>query len=140
MPKQFHCPRPSENDPTNIRPILAAALCLVPSALAAQDLVVDAVRNCVYYGDAVTLAQRAALPQLQQSPTYQVTVSGEAYLSDQTGAQADPFPGVILAYATNEEDGFAMRYRVARPGDSFEFCTPSCFEAACWSPVENPFF
>jgi len=63
------------------------------------------------------------LLQLQPSTAYQVTVSGEAYLSDQTGAQADPFPGVVLAYATNEDDGWAMLYRVARPGDTFEFRT-----------------
>jgi len=105
--------------------ILIAALSLIAAPALAQDLVVDAVRNCVYYGEAATLAQKAALLQLQPSATYQVTVSGEAFMSDQTGAQADPFPGVILGYITNEEDGFAMRYRVARPGDTFEFQTPA---------------
>ena len=104
--------------------ILIAALSLIATPALAQDLVVDAVRNCVYYDEPAALAQKAALLRLQPSTTYQVTVSGEAYMSDQTGAQADPFPGVVLAYLTNEEDGFAMRYRVARPGDTFEFRTP----------------
>lgn len=105
--------------------VLAAALLAAASPLAAQDLVVDAVRNCVYYDEPATLAQKAAVLRLQPATRYQVTVSGEAFMSDQTGAQADPFPGVVVNYISNEEDGFAMRTRVARPGETFEFTTPT---------------
>jgi hypothetical protein len=41
--------------------ILIAVLSLIATPALAQDLVVDAVRNCVYYSEAATLAQKAAL-------------------------------------------------------------------------------
>ena len=40
--------------------------------------------------------------------TYKVTASGEAFMSEQTGLDADPFPGVVVLYPTDEEDCYAI--------------------------------
>ena len=41
-----------------------------------------------------------------------------------TGRDADPFPGVVLVYGTDEEDGYAIRQTVLAPGKSITFTTP----------------
>jgi hypothetical protein len=45
-------------------------------------------------------------------------------MSTQTGVNADPFPGVVFYYSTDEEDCYAIRYVVLKPGDSVTFRTP----------------
>jgi hypothetical protein len=45
-------------------------------------------------------------------------------MSAQTGADADPLPGVVFYYSTDDEDGYAIRYVVLKVGDSVTFRTP----------------
>jgi hypothetical protein len=45
-------------------------------------------------------------------------------MTDQTGPDADPFPGVVLVYGTDEEDGYAIRQSILAPGKSITFKTP----------------
>ena len=61
---------------------------------------------------------------LERGKTYTVTASGEAFMSDQTGVDADPFPGVVALYCTDEEDSFAERQIVLAPGKSITFGSP----------------
>jgi hypothetical protein len=55
---------------------------------------------------------------------YKVTAAGEAFMSDETGANADPFPGVVVIYPTDEEDCYAIRQIVLAPGKSITFRSP----------------
>ena len=61
---------------------------------------------------------------LEHGKTYTVTASGEAFMSDQTGHDADPFPGVVVLYGTDEEDCYAIRQIVLAPGKSITFRSP----------------
>ena len=61
---------------------------------------------------------------LERGKTYTVTAAGEAFMTDSTGPDADPFPGVVLVYGTDEEDGYAIRQTVLAPGKSITFKTP----------------
>ena len=61
---------------------------------------------------------------LERGKTYTVTASGEAFMSEQTGADADPFPGVVVLYPTDEEDCYAIRQIVLAPGKSITFRSP----------------
>ena len=45
-------------------------------------------------------------------------------MTNETGPDADPFPGVVLVYGTDEEDGFAIRQAILAPGKSITFKTP----------------
>jgi hypothetical protein len=45
-------------------------------------------------------------------------------MSEQTGADADPFPGVVVIYPTDEEDCYAIRQIVLAPGKSITFRSP----------------
>ena len=62
---------------------------------------------------------------LERGKTYTVTASGEAFMSDSTGADADPFAGVVVLYCTDEEDSFAERQIVLAPGKSITFRSPA---------------
>ena len=53
-----------------------------------------------------------------------MTAAGEAFMTDSTGNDADPFPGVVLFYGTDEEDGYASRQIVLAPGKSVTFRSP----------------
>ena len=61
---------------------------------------------------------------LERGKTFKVTASGEAFMSDSTGADADPFAGVVVLYSTDEEDCFAERQIVLAPGKSITFRSP----------------
>ncbi len=61
---------------------------------------------------------------LEYGKYYKVTAAGEAFMSEQTGADADPFPGVVVIYPTDEEDGYAIRQIVLAPGKSITFRSP----------------
>ena len=61
---------------------------------------------------------------LERGKYYKVTAAGEAFMSEQTGADADPFPGVVVNYPTDEEDCYAVRQIVLAPGKSITFRSP----------------
>jgi hypothetical protein len=61
---------------------------------------------------------------LEYGKYYKVTAAGEAFMSDQTGADADPFPGVTVIYPTDEQDCYAIRQIVLAPGKSITFRSP----------------
>jgi hypothetical protein len=61
---------------------------------------------------------------LERGKYYKVTAAGEAFMSGQTGADADPFPGVVVIYPTDEEDCYAIRQIVLAPGKSITFRSP----------------
>jgi hypothetical protein len=61
---------------------------------------------------------------LARGRTYTVTAAGEAFMSDSTGPDADPFPGVVLIYGVDAEDGYAIRQTVLAPGKSITFTSP----------------
>ncbi len=61
---------------------------------------------------------------LERGKTYTVTASGEAFMTAETGVDADPFPGVVLFYGTDEEDCYAFRQTVLAPGKSITFRSP----------------
>jgi RNA polymerase sigma factor (sigma-70 family) len=93
------------------------------------EIKVDAVRHCVHL-PAVSV-KRGSRPNdgavrldLERGTTYQVAVDGEAFMGPATGPNADPFPGVVLVYGTDGEDGYAIRQSVVAPGKSITFKTP----------------
>ncbi len=45
-------------------------------------------------------------------------------MSDHTGSDSDPFPGVVLHYGADAEDGYAIRQVVLAPGQSVTFKSP----------------
>jgi hypothetical protein len=87
-------------------------------------LQVDADANCVYMTDRQRPAQVAVRTRLAAGRDYVVRVSGEAWLSEDEGEQADPMPGVVVVYCSNEQDGFATKYELLQPGDTLRFSTP----------------
>ena len=93
------------------------------------EIKVDAVRHCVHLpGASVKRGSRpndgAVRLDLERGTTYQVAVDGEAFMGPATGSDADPFPGVVLVYGTDGEDGYAIRQSVVAPGNSITFKTP----------------
>jgi len=88
------------------------------------EVTVDAAKHCLNIGQAPAAGQGALRVDLERGVTYTVKAAGEAFMSNQTGADADPFPGVVFFYSTDEEDGYAIRYVVLKPGDSVTFHTP----------------
>ena len=103
----------------------------VPVKVGAEkvEITVDAVRHCVHLAE--MSVKRDSRPNdgavrldLERGKTYTVTAAGEAFMTSQTGPDADPFPGVVLIYGTDEEDGYAIRQTVLAPGKSITFRTP----------------
>ncbi len=45
-------------------------------------------------------------------------------MTDATGPDADPYPGVVLIYGVDAEDGYAIRQTVLAAGKSITFKTP----------------
>ena len=93
------------------------------------EITVDATRHCVHLAN-VSL-KRSSRPNdgiarldLERGKTYTVAATGEAFMTDSTGPDADPFPGVVLIYGTDEEDGYAIRQAILAPGKSITFKTP----------------
>jgi hypothetical protein len=60
---------------------------------------------------------------LERGKTFTVAATGEASITSFTVPDADPFPGVVLFYGTDEEDGYAVRQTVFTPGKSITFQT-----------------
>ena len=93
------------------------------------EVYVDAVKHCVYLEmvrPKPTSGPRCGVVRidLEKGKTYTVAASGEAFMSQQQGIDADPFPGVVLYYGVDEEDGYAIRQTVLPSGRSITFRTP----------------
>ena len=93
------------------------------------EITVDAARHCVNL--AYMSVKRDSRPNdavvrldLERGKTYTVTAAGEAFMTSQTGVDADPFPGVLVLYPTDEEDCYAIRQIVLAPGKSITFRSP----------------
>jgi RNA polymerase sigma factor (sigma-70 family) len=98
-----------------------------------REITIDPTRHCIYLslmslkGDDRPNDGVVRL-DLERGKTYTVTASGEAFMSAQTGVDADPFPGVVLFYGTDEEDCYAIRQTVLAPGKSITFRSPWCID------------
>lgn len=103
---------------------ITVALVLSAASAAGEVLIVDAKEHCIFMRERQFPENHAATLSLKPKTHYRISISGEAWMSDQTGAAADPFPGVVLQYCTNEQDGFADRVTVSKPGDKLSFVTP----------------
>jgi RNA polymerase sigma factor (sigma-70 family) len=93
------------------------------------EITVDAARHCVHLSP--VSVKRGSRPNdgavrldLERGKTYEVTAAGEAFMGPATGADADPFPGVMLVFGTDEEDGYAIRQVSLAAGKSITFKTP----------------
>jgi RNA polymerase sigma factor (sigma-70 family) len=94
-----------------------------------KEITVDPTRHCVHVP---WVSQKrddrpndgAVRLDLGYGKYYKITAAGQAFMSDETGADADPFPGVAVVYPTDEEDGFAIRQIVLAPGKSVTFRSP----------------
>jgi hypothetical protein len=95
-----------------------------------KEITVDPTKHCIYMPGwkSLTADERpndgVLRIDLERGKTYTVTAAGEAFMTDSTGNDADPFPGVVLFYGTDEEDGYAIRQNVLAPGRSITFKTP----------------
>jgi RNA polymerase sigma factor (sigma-70 family) len=103
----------------------------IPASPSAQkiEITVDAIRHCVHLTP--VNSKRESRPNdgavrldLERGKTYTIAATGEAFMSPAEGPDADPFPGVMLVYGTDEEDGYAVRQAVLAPGKSVTFTTP----------------
>ncbi len=97
-----------------------------------KEITVDPKRHCIHLPHGpMNLTRDDRLNDgmvhldLERGKTYTVTASGEAFMSDSTGADADPFAGVVVLYCTDEEDTFAERQIVLASGKSITFRSPS---------------
>jgi RNA polymerase sigma factor (sigma-70 family) len=94
-----------------------------------KEIVVDPTRHCIHLPATNLKAEdrlndSVLVASLEKGKTYTVTASGEAFMSEQTGVDADPFPGVVVLYATDEEDCYAERQIILKPGQSITFRSP----------------
>lgn len=88
------------------------------------EVTVDASKHCLFIGHQMATDQGALRLDLERGVTYTVSAAGKAFMSAETGGDADPFPGVVFYYSTDDEDGYAVRYAVLKAGDSVTFRTP----------------
>jgi BlaR1 peptidase M56 len=95
------------------------------------DVKVDPKKHCLYIGTpAYKGCENGSLRiELEKGVTYTVRCAGEAFMSSETGDDADPYPGVFFGYQSNEEDCHAIRYAILKPGRSIPFTTPTCLAA-----------
>jgi RNA polymerase sigma factor (sigma-70 family) len=130
---------PAPPSPVTVAPRLEGNLIVdwVPVKASAQkvEITVDAARHCVNL--AYMSVKRDSRPNdavvrldLERGKTYTVTASGEAFMSSQSGVDADPFPGVFVLYGTDEEDCYATRQIVLAPGKSITFRSPWLIDPA----------
>jgi RNA polymerase sigma factor (sigma-70 family) len=94
-----------------------------------KEIALDPNRHCIYLSMMSLKAgdrpnDGVLRIDLERGKTYTVTASGEAFMTAETGADADPFPGVVLLYGTDEEDCYAIRQTVLAPGKSITFRSP----------------
>ena len=92
--------------------------------LAIQRLIVDAQQHCLFMTKKQRPDKKTARFNLLPNRRYHVQVSGSAFLSSDTGQKSDPIPGAVVFYCTNEQDGFATKTDIIRPGDEISFTTP----------------
>ncbi len=98
-----------------------------------REVVVDPTRHCIHLpptnlkGDD-RLNDCILVVSLEKGKLYTITASGEAFMTESTGADADPFPGVVVLYGTDEEDCYASRQIVMKPGKSITFRSPWLIE------------
>ncbi len=94
-----------------------------------QEITVDPRRHCIHLSP-VSLKRDdrpndgAVRVDLERGKFYKITAAGEAFMSEQTGPNADPFPGVVVHYPTDEQDCCAERQIVLAPGKSITFRSP----------------
>lgn len=89
------------------------------------EATVDPKKHCIFVTETEKSVRTGALRfDLERGVTYTFQASGEAFMTSQTGVDADPFPGLMLYYPTDEEDCYAWRMAVLRPGDKVTFKTP----------------
>jgi RNA polymerase sigma factor (sigma-70 family) len=94
-----------------------------------KEITVDPTRHCIHL---LPVSQKrddrpndgAVRVDLERGKYYKITAAGEAFMSEQTGTNADPFPGVVLHYPTDEQDCYAERQIVLEPGKSITFRSP----------------
>jgi RNA polymerase sigma factor (sigma-70 family) len=96
-----------------------------------KEITVDPKRHCIHLPPHFMSMKRddrlndgMVQLTLERGKIYTVTASGEAFMSDETGADADPFAGVVVLYCTDEEDCCAERQIVLAPGKSITFRSP----------------
>jgi RNA polymerase sigma factor (sigma-70 family) len=95
-----------------------------------KEITVDPTKHCIYMPGmkSLTADERpndgVLMISLERGKTYKVTAAGEAFMTDSTGNDADPFAGVVLFYGTDEEDCYAIRQTVLAPGKSVTFRSP----------------
>jgi RNA polymerase sigma factor (sigma-70 family) len=95
-----------------------------------REISVDPTKHCIYMpgSKSLTADERpndgVLHIDLERGKFYKVTAAGEAFMTDHTGPDADPFPGVVLFYGTDEEDCYAIRQTVLAPGKSVTFRSP----------------
>ncbi len=94
-----------------------------------KEIIVDPTRHCIHMSP-MSLKRDDRLNDcvvrldLERGKIYTVTASGEAFMSEQTGVDADPSPGIVLLYSTDEEDCYAERQAIISPGKSITFRSP----------------
>ncbi len=94
-----------------------------------QEITVDPRRHCIHLSP-VSLKRDdrpndgAVRVDLERGKFYKITAAGGAFMSEQTGPDADPFPGVVVHYPTDEQDCDAERQIVLAPGKSITFRSP----------------
>jgi hypothetical protein len=96
-----------------------------------KEITVDPKRHCIHLPHGPMSVMRddrlndgMVHVELERGKTFTVTASGEAFMSDQTDADADPFDGVVVLYSTDEQDCFAERQIVMTSGKSITFRAP----------------
>ena len=77
-----------------------------------KQITVDPKRHCIHLPSVSEKRDDrpndgAVRVDLERGKSYKITAAGEAFMSEQTGADADPFPGVVVLYPTDEEDCYA---------------------------------
>ena len=96
------------------------------AALKAETFTIDATTNCIFLNQQENnIPKKGVKIKLELNSRYRIELAGECFYSTQTGRDADFMPGVVIFYATNEEDGFRSVYQVLKPGEVVEFTTPN---------------
>ncbi len=85
---------------------------------------VDARKHCLYLNRPQQPDESIATVPLQADRAYTVSATGQAWLSDEQGHDADPMPGVVLFYCSQAQDGYATQYVVLRSGETLKFHSP----------------
>ena len=105
--------------------LLLLFMILPLNGVLSEDYLIDPIKNCIFLNDNTKQNEKLLKVKLDLNTEYVVELSGEAYLSEQTGNEADPFPGVVLFYCSDGQDGYATQYYVLKPGTSLKYRTPS---------------